>query len=194
MSDSKKTVPVSSGVTECINYEAIVNVRMLMKIDKSFHLWALVLMGLFGCACHAATESSGSEMDTGTNVLPEQKVLESGQILRRNAGSEWSRNKIRKYLNNNEISLSNRPSSGGAKCKTFQSDIQNLKFDFIEPDVISDDWNDPQLDYYREKFRDFRYGLGYLENYGPENPMIPTWNINVYQVDTNSDGIDEAVL
>ena len=116
--------------------------------------------------------------------------------LARHAGDEWSRQKIRDYLSNNKLNFIIKRGAGLVKdiCQSIQPDLQGLEFEFIDPDIVTDDWEDPRLDKYKDKYERFKYGMGYIPNHGPDASQIPSWNINVYDMDTDNDGDVEAIL
>lgn len=130
-----------------------------------------------------------------TPVQPSQKVLADGQVLTRHGGDAWSRWKIREYLTHYILQLDLRRSGGPVKeiCPEIAADLKALQFVFFKPDLVVDDWEDPRLEPYKQKYEKFKYPLGYRPNYGTNQP-IPTWNITVYDLDTNQDGKNEAIL
>ena len=139
-----------------------------------------------------------NQKSQGNTTQPSQKTLEDGRVLVRHAGDEWSREKIREYLSHNKLILNfliTRP-VGRLKdlCQRSQLDLQNLNFEFIQPDLVTDDWEAPVLDVYKKKFKKFKYAMGADERYGLEYAKFPTWNINIYDVDTDGDGDIEAIL
>ncbi len=165
-----------------------------MNLKFSTQLLLVFLINLMGCSAVVAISEENTGSAKSKNVLPDQKVLESGQVLRRNAGTEWSRKKIKEYLAKIKITREQTSNSPQKECLEAQKDIENLNFKFIAPDLITDDWSDPRLDYYREHFKGFKYGMGYREKFGPTDAQIPDWNINLYTVDTDSDGVNEVIL
>ena len=171
-------------------------IQCLKTVVKSL-MTLYVTLFLIGCQnAVVADEIPASRQNP--NAQPSKKVSKDGQTLIRHAGDAWSRQKIRDFLTENKLNLNLHKSAGPTIlkdiCPEIKVDLHNLNFVFIEPDIITDNWSDPRLDKYKQKYKRFRYGMGYRKNYGPENPTIPTWNINIYDVDSDRDGEVEAIL
>ena len=167
--------------------------------ESKWILVVLISFLLMGCV---NTAVAGNEIKATAvpkePVQPGKKILKDGQVLIRHAGDEWSRQKIRKYLAENALNLELGPGTSTQVpdnlCTVIEEDLHALNFEFIKPDIVTDDWEDPRLNKYKQKYDKFKYGMGYLENYGPDNATLPTWNINIYEVDTDKDGVIETIL
>jgi hypothetical protein len=129
------------------------------------------------------------------NAQPSKKIARDGQVLIRHAGDAWSRQMMREYLVNNKLNLDKTLTYKSAinDCQAIVPSMEKLKFKFIEPDIITDDWQDVRLDLYKKKYEKFKYGMGYTQA-GPANRHIPSWNINVYNIDIDGNGVFETIL
>ena len=166
-------------------------------ISSKYLLAFLIPFLLASCA---NTTVAGNEIKA-TDVpkqaaQPSKKVLKDGEVLIRHAGDEWSRQKIKRYLTENTLKLNTSPGTSTSVpdnlCKKVETDLEKLNFEFIKPDIITDDWQDPILEPYKAKYEYFKYGMGYEEKFGPQSANLPSWNINVYNI--NSDGLRVMVL
>ena len=165
--------------------------------ESKWILPILISFLLMGCANTAVAGNEIKATDVPKEpVQPSKKILKDGQVLIRHAGDEWSRQKIVEYLKNNSLQLDLRRSGGPIKeiCPEIASDLKGLQFIFFEPELVVDDWDDPRLAPFKQKYEKFKYGMGYVENYGSDNPTLPTWNINIYNLDTDNDGVSEIIL
>ena len=176
------------NIYSCINW---------VKTGSKSLLVPYILLILTACqSAVVADEIPASKQNT--DAQPSKKIAKDGQVLIRHAGDAWSRQKIRNYLTENKLNLNTSPGTSthvpDNMCAKIQPDLHNLNFKFITPDIITDDWNDPRLNKYKQKYKKFKYGMGYLVNQSPDDAAIPRWNINVYNLDTDGDGVVEAIL
>ena len=89
------------------------------------------------------------------NAQPSKKIARDGQVLIRHAGDAWSRQMMREYLVNNKLNLDKTLTYKSAinDCQAIVPSMEKLKFKFIEPDIITDDWHDVRLDLYKKNMK-----------------------------------------
>lgn len=150
-------------------------------------IFVVLIMGLL-CGC---AKPSYAKTKIELNAYNNDRKL-----LIRHAGDDASRQKIRDYLTKNKLSIDKELTYKNAvtDCLAIMPDIQTVKFEFIKPDIVTDDWNDPILDHYKQKYKDFKYGMGTPGNAGIAGIHLPSWNINIYDIDVDGDGAIETVL
>jgi len=186
-----------------------------MNIKRCFKFFAPLIVSLiFLVFLGSQTISTAQEAVPQKEIQipqPSQKTVqeegEKEELLTRHAGDAWSQFKIKEYLANNKlifIPLGSQISREGQEnlCVRIQPDLQNPNFEFIQPNLVTDDWNDPRLDVYKNKYPgkqvnkydSFKTAMGYEEKYGPDYIHFPTWNINIYELDTDADSAVETIL
>ena len=168
--------------------------------ESKWILSVLISFLLMGCANTVVAGHEIKATDVPKDpVQPSKKILKDGQVLIRHAGDAWSRQKIVEYLKNNMLQLDPRRSGGPIKeiCPEIASDLKDLQFIFFEPELVVDDWDNPRLEPYKQKYQNFKYGMGYNPKYiglRDYSGATPQWNINIYKVDTDGDGEVETIL
>jgi len=167
----------------------------------------LLFVLLLGCQNISTAQEESAQKEVKIPQPSQKTVQEEGEkeeLLTRHSGDEWSQFKIREYLTNNKLVFEAMGSQKFREdqenlCVRIQPDLQNPNFEFIQPNLVTDDWNDPRLDVYKEKYPgkeeydSFKFAMGYEEKYGSDYIHYPTWNINIYDLDTNADGNVETI-